>query len=190
MENIQKHYTRDQIKKARQSFSSGLIVRQKEPHNLETPVDRVDSFLTPTELFYVRSHSPAPKLALDSYRLQIAGAVSSPFSLTYQELRDMPSEKDATIACALQSGDPRLGGHVSEFLVAQRKRIPDRTIDAQLVRGERIGGYAERSDLPVMQNESAYGAGNTTKSLVGSAGRPLINGKGDIFANFKHFRKQ
>src|SRR5258708_10079572 len=54
---------------------------------------------------------------------------------------------------------------------------------------ERIGGYAERSDLPVMQNESAYGAGNTTKSLVGSAGRPLINGKGDIFANFKTFSK-
>src|SRR6266478_2310182 len=45
-------------------------------------------------------------------------------------------KKDATIACALQSGDPRLGGHVSQFLVAQRKRIPDRTIDAQLVRGE------------------------------------------------------
>jgi hypothetical protein len=41
---------------------SGLIIRQKEPNNLETPVDRVDSFLTPTELFYVRSHSPAPKL--------------------------------------------------------------------------------------------------------------------------------
>src|SRR5260370_38912634 len=55
---------------------------------------------------------------------------------------------------------------------------------------ERIGGYAERSDLPVMQNESTYGAGNTTKSLVGSAGRPLINSKGDIFANFKTFSKE
>src|SRR5258707_7292865 len=49
---------------------------------------------------------------------------------------NMGDKKDATIACALQSGDPRLGGHVSQFLVAQRKRIPDRTIDAQLVRGE------------------------------------------------------
>ena len=130
MENSQMHYTGNEPDKSNHSFTSGLIIRQKEPNNLETPVDRVASFLTPTELFYVRSHSPAPKLALDSYRLQIAGAVSSPFSLTYQELRDMPSEKDATIACALQSGDPRLGGHVSEFLVAQRKRIPDRTICA------------------------------------------------------------
>src|SRR6202163_2497907 len=49
---------------------------------------------------------------------------------------DMWDKKDPPIACALQSGDPRLGGHVSQFLVAQRKRIPDRTIDAQLVRGE------------------------------------------------------
>jgi hypothetical protein len=40
----------------------GLIIRQKEPRNLETPFDQVDSFLTPTELFYIRSHFPAPKL--------------------------------------------------------------------------------------------------------------------------------
>jgi DMSO/TMAO reductase YedYZ molybdopterin-dependent catalytic subunit len=60
---------------------------------LETPLDRVDSFLTPTELFYVRSyHSPAPKLELASYRLHIDGAVRRPYSLTYKELRDMPSE--------------------------------------------------------------------------------------------------
>ena len=58
MEDTHKHYTKGEIKKARQSSSIGLIIRQKEPKVLETPVDRVDSFLTPTELFYVRSHSP------------------------------------------------------------------------------------------------------------------------------------
>jgi hypothetical protein len=42
----------------------GLIIRQKEPTNLETPFDQVDSFLTPTELFYIRSHFPVPKLDL------------------------------------------------------------------------------------------------------------------------------
>ena len=41
-------------------------------------------------------------------------------------------KEDATIARALQNGDPFLGGHVSQFLVAQRNRIPGRTIDAQL----------------------------------------------------------
>jgi sulfite oxidase len=51
---------------------------------LETPLDRVDSFLTPLELFYVPSHSPAPKIEPASYRLQIDGAVRSPLSLTLQ----------------------------------------------------------------------------------------------------------
>src|ERR1700716_1785028 len=102
MENIQKHHTRGEINNARQSSSMvGLIIRQKEPNNLETPIDRVDSFLTPTELFYVRSHSPAPKLEVASYRLQIDGGVRSPFSLTYQELRDMPAEtRVAILECA------------------------------------------------------------------------------------------
>jgi DMSO/TMAO reductase YedYZ molybdopterin-dependent catalytic subunit len=71
---------------------TGLIIRQNEPKVLETPLDDVESFITPTELFYVRSHSPAPKLEPATYRLQIDGAVKNPFSLTYDELRALPSE--------------------------------------------------------------------------------------------------
>src|SRR6202023_3085439 len=101
MEDPQKHYTGGEIKKARQISSAGLIIRQKEPTNLETPFDQVDSYLTPTELFYIRSHFPAPKLELASYRLRIDGAVRNPLSLGYQELRDMPSEtRVATLECA------------------------------------------------------------------------------------------
>ena len=111
MENIQKNYAGDKINRANQSPSIGLITRQKEPRVLETPLDRVDSFLTPTELFYVRSHSPAPRLELASYRLQIDGAVRSPLSLTYQELRDMPAETRVSILeCA---------GNSRVFLVPQ-----------------------------------------------------------------------
>jgi DMSO/TMAO reductase YedYZ molybdopterin-dependent catalytic subunit len=81
--------------------SVGLIIRQKEPHNLETPVDQVRSFLTPTELFYIRSHFAAPKLELAAYQLRIDGAVRNSFALTYEELRDLPSETGvATLECA------------------------------------------------------------------------------------------
>src|ERR1700750_2228205 len=81
--------------------STGLIIRQKEPNNLETPLDQVDSYLTPTDLFYIRSHFSAPKLELSSYRLQIGGAVTNPLSLTYQQLREMPAETQvATLECA------------------------------------------------------------------------------------------
>jgi DMSO/TMAO reductase YedYZ molybdopterin-dependent catalytic subunit len=61
----------------------------------------VDSYLTPTELFYDRSYFPAPRLDLASYRLRIEGAVRDPLSLSYQQLRDMSSEtRVATLECA------------------------------------------------------------------------------------------
>src|SRR6266404_6114272 len=81
--------------------SVGLIIRQKEPDNLETPFEQLDSFLTPTDLFYVRSHFKAPTLELGSYRLRIDGAVRNPLSLSYSELREMPSEtRVAILECA------------------------------------------------------------------------------------------
>jgi DMSO/TMAO reductase YedYZ molybdopterin-dependent catalytic subunit len=91
--------------------SGGLIIRQKEPKNFEAPFDRIDSYLTPTELFYIRSHFSTPNLDRDSYRLHIDGAVRRPFSLSYEELREMRSEtRVATLECA---------GNSRVFLVPQ-----------------------------------------------------------------------
>jgi len=85
----------------RHSSPAGLIMRQKEPTNLEMPFDRLDSYLTPTELFYIRSHFPAPRIDVASYQLKIDGAVRSPLTLSYNELRDMQSEtRIATLECA------------------------------------------------------------------------------------------
>jgi hypothetical protein len=33
----------------------GLVSRQKGPNNLEVPFDQLGDFITPTELFYMRS---------------------------------------------------------------------------------------------------------------------------------------
>src|SRR5258706_14314111 len=104
-------YIEDEIEKARQSTSVGLIIRQKEPTNLESPFDRIDSYLTPSELFYIRSHFPAPDLDRASYQLRIDGAVRNPFVLSYDKLRSMPSEtRVATLECA---------GNSRVFLVPQ-----------------------------------------------------------------------
>jgi DMSO/TMAO reductase YedYZ molybdopterin-dependent catalytic subunit len=111
MGKTNKRYAREEIKAARQSSSVGLIIRQKEPDNLETPFHQLDSFLTPTELFYIRSHFPTPKLDPASYQLRIDGAVRDPFSLSYQELRDLPTEtRVAVLECA---------GNSRVFLVPQ-----------------------------------------------------------------------
>ena len=64
------------------SFSSaGLIIRQKEPKNLEAPFDRIDSYLTPTELFYIRRPCATACVATLEIRLAYAekgGAVHAP----------------------------------------------------------------------------------------------------------------
>jgi hypothetical protein len=39
------------VDEPRHSSPAGLIIRQREPTNLEMPFDQVDSYLTPTELF-------------------------------------------------------------------------------------------------------------------------------------------
>ena len=94
-----------------QLFAAGLTIRQKEPKNLEAPFDRIDSYLTPTELFYIRSHFPIPTLDHASYRLRIDGAVRSTLALSYEELRSMPSDtRVATLECA---------GNSRVFLVPQ-----------------------------------------------------------------------
>jgi DMSO/TMAO reductase YedYZ molybdopterin-dependent catalytic subunit len=74
MERSEKPYSDE----PHQSSPAGLIIRQKEPTNLEMPFDQVDSYLTPTELFYIRSHFPVPKLDVADYRLRIDGAVRNP----------------------------------------------------------------------------------------------------------------
>ena len=94
-----------------ESSSIGLIIREKEPTNLETPFDQVDSYLTPTALFYIRSHFAAPRLDVASYQLRIDGAVRNPLSLSYNEIRTIPSEtRVATLECA---------GNSRVFLVPQ-----------------------------------------------------------------------
>jgi DMSO/TMAO reductase YedYZ molybdopterin-dependent catalytic subunit len=79
----------------------GLIIRQKDPNNLEMPFDQLGDFITPSELFYIRSHFPAPELDVGSYRLWIRGAVRRELSLSYGEIRSMPSRSCvATLECA------------------------------------------------------------------------------------------
>ena len=81
--------------------SAKMIVRQTEPLNLETPLQQSDTYLTPIELFYVRSHFETPRIDPQVYRLVIDGAVANALSLTYQQLREMPCEtRVATLECA------------------------------------------------------------------------------------------
>ena len=80
---------------------AGLIIRESEPVNLESPFDQLDGYLTPNDLFYVRNHFEAPRLDVDSYELKIEGAIRHPFAISMTELRKMPAvTRTATLECA------------------------------------------------------------------------------------------
>ncbi|MEA2911037.1 MAG: hypothetical protein QOJ15_3118 [Bradyrhizobium sp.] len=79
----------------------GLIIRQKDPNNLEMPFEQLGDFITPSELFYIRSHFPTPELDPHAYRLAIKGAVRNELSLSYADIRAMPARTCvATLECA------------------------------------------------------------------------------------------
>jgi DMSO/TMAO reductase YedYZ molybdopterin-dependent catalytic subunit len=82
-------------------LSSGLIVREQDPLNLEMPFSSLNGFITPNESFYVRCHFPIPEVSAQEWRLKVEGEVEAPFELSYDELLGMESRTvAATLECA------------------------------------------------------------------------------------------
>lgn len=79
----------------------GLIVRQSQPANLEFPFPSLDSFIIPTERFFVRSHFAVPRVDAATWSLDVGGAVDRPFRLSYDELTRMTARTlTVTFECA------------------------------------------------------------------------------------------
>ena len=77
-------------------------MRSLRPPDYEAPVALLDSFITPVEHFYVRSHLPVPP-GLDgaTWTLAIDGEVNSPVSMSLDEIRKLPSTTiTMTLECA------------------------------------------------------------------------------------------
>ena len=78
-----------------------LIVRSRRPEDLETPVELLDSFITPNDLFYVRHHDYAPRVEAGPWKLQVDGEVDRPSTITLDELRRMQrATVTVTLECA------------------------------------------------------------------------------------------
>ena len=85
---------------------NGLVVREREPLNLEMPFTTLNGFTTPNESFYVRCHFPIPEIKAADWSLKIEGEVEVPFSLSYDELLAMESQTvTATLECAGNNRD-------------------------------------------------------------------------------------
>jgi DMSO/TMAO reductase YedYZ molybdopterin-dependent catalytic subunit len=80
---------------------AGLIVRQSEPVNLESPFGALDGFITRNEDFFVRCHFPIPEISREKWQLKIGGEVKHALEFGWDEIRAMPETSvTATIECA------------------------------------------------------------------------------------------
>ena len=82
-----------------------LLVNQAKPFNAETPLAIItDSFLTPSDLFFVRSHLPIPDIDPAAYELEVGGVGCEDLTLSLEDLKKLPKH---TIVSALQCGGNR-----------------------------------------------------------------------------------
>lgn len=79
-----------------------LIAHTTVPMNAEPPLtDLVKSWITPNDLFYVRSHAPVPKIDTKSFRLKVEGMVETSLELSLDELASLKQHSAvATMTCA------------------------------------------------------------------------------------------
>ena len=79
----------------------GRIVRSESPLNLEMPFSTLDSFITPTKSFYVRTHFPVPAIDRNAWWLHVEGEVEKTFAIDYEELITLESvTSPVTLECA------------------------------------------------------------------------------------------
>src|SRR6266576_4208488 len=79
----------------------GRIVRSESPLNLEMPFSTLESFITPTKSFYVRTHFPIPAIDRDAWWLHVEGQVEKEFAINYEQLMTFESvTAPVTLECA------------------------------------------------------------------------------------------
>ena len=84
-----------------EAYYPGLITRQSSPENLEFPFASLNSVLTPTDRFYVRSHFNVPALKAADWSLRVEGHIQRPFEIGLDELRTLESRSTtALLECA------------------------------------------------------------------------------------------
>lgn len=84
-----------------QSPAHDLIIRSANPEDFEMPLSGFDTWITPVEHFYVRTHIYKPKVELSAWRLRVDGLVERELTLDMAELEKLPrAELVAVIECA------------------------------------------------------------------------------------------
>jgi DMSO/TMAO reductase YedYZ molybdopterin-dependent catalytic subunit len=91
---------RDRLK-AQDRTKRDMLSRSVRPEDLEMPLSGFSDYLTPVENFFVRTHVYVPLVDLSQWRLQVAGQVATPLTLTLDDLKKLPAaEIVSVLECA------------------------------------------------------------------------------------------
>ena len=81
--------------------AADMIIRSARPEDFEMPLDGFNTWITPTERFFVRTHVYTPKVDLAGWQLRVEGEVAQPLSLSLADLREFPrAELVSVLECA------------------------------------------------------------------------------------------
>ena len=92
------------------------FIKHDDGKSLEAHLYNMDELITPTRFFFVRNNSVSLDVDVAGWRLSIEGdAVTNPRTLTYDEIRKLPSR---TLACYLECA----GNHRAMFGLVQGRQ--------------------------------------------------------------------
>ena len=78
-----------------------MIIRAARPEDFEMPLSGFDSWITPNDRFFVRTHVYTPAVELAAWRLRVEGEVSAPLTLSMDDLKRLPRvELVSVLECA------------------------------------------------------------------------------------------
>jgi len=81
--------------------AADMIVRAARPEDFEMPLSGFDSWITPNDRFFVRTHLYKPTVDLAAWRLRVEGEVSTPLTLSMEDLKKLPRvELVSMLECA------------------------------------------------------------------------------------------
>jgi sulfite oxidase len=80
-----------------QPSAQGLLVRSANPEDFEMPLSGFDTWLTPAENFYVRTHIYKPAVELADWRLRVDGLVERELTLDMAQIEKFPRVEQVTV---------------------------------------------------------------------------------------------
>lgn len=99
---------------ARHGKDARMQLQQAMPLNIETALDALEGAITPYPLFFVRNNDTLPHIRPQEWSLTIDGLVERPLTITYNELRRMPSTSYVAVLECSGDGRARFAEHGRE----------------------------------------------------------------------------